>query len=496
MSTDAPPQDLLRAATARASASDQRFALVMQATSSGFWDWDVASDKLYTAGRWKEILGYAAGDIANRSDFEHLVHPDDLPMFATAVAGLLAGTNGDRLVMKTRVRHLDGHYVTVLSRAAVARAPDGTPVQVAGTLLDLSETERITGELHDVERRYDDMIELSPQGFYQLGLDGRVMMGNMAGAKLLGYERPEELTALGNVAEQLYLDPGMRAAFAKELHDKKHIVGFEGRLRRKDGSIIWISTTARAVCDETGAVKYFEGFIEDITARKAAEQMKSDFVSFVTHQLRTPLAGIKWLLELADSPEIPPESLSFITDARASADRLIALVNNLLDVARLEGGRIVVNPEPVDLLEVTASVVRELSPLIDAKHLTVVLPAAADVPRAVLDPKLGAEVVLNLLSNAVRYTADGGIVTVEVRAVNQEVQWTVRDTGIGVPAAAQTRLFEKFFRAANASTADTEGTGLGLYIVRLVVERSGGRVWFESTEGKGSTFHFSAPAAP
>src|SRR5207244_8486576 len=117
------------------------------------------------------------------------------------------------------------------------------------------------------------------------------------------------------------------------------------------------------------------------------------------------------------------------------------------------------------------------------------------VPPALVDPKLAREVLLNLISNALRYTPEGGSVSIQMQSADGTVEWSVRDTGIGVPASAQHRLFEKFFRADNASVVHTEGTGLGLYLVRLIIERSGGRVGCESTEGVGSTFYFTLPPA-
>jgi signal transduction histidine kinase len=201
------------------------------------------------------------------------------------------------------------------------------------------------------------------------------------------------------------------------------------------------------------------------------------------------------MLELAHTPDLPEESASYIQDARASADRLIHLVNDLLDVSRLEGGRLLTSPQPTDLAALSKEVISELTPLARDKDQCLVMEAPVAVPPVLVDPKLAREVVLNLISNALRYTPSRGAVTVQMHSTNDVVEWTVRDTGIGVPAASQHRLFEKFFRADNASMIHTEGTGLGLYLVRLVIERSGGRVWCESKEGAGSTFRFTLPLA-
>jgi PAS domain S-box-containing protein len=467
----------------------------MLATHEGFWDMNLVTNTGCVSARWKEILGYSSGDaVQNFAALQDLVHPDDREAVMAAAAETISG-NGRPFVTAMRLRHTDGRYVPVLARAAVARDAEGNPTRMVGTILDLTAHDRISRELRLVESRYHDIVEHSPQGIYQTTPAGQGLTVNAACARILGYATPEDLLASGLSAQSLYVDPGKRDDFTKELAAHGTVVGFEARMRRKDGSIIWVSNTARIVRDDTGEVRCFEGFLEDITLRKEAEQMKTDFVSFATHQLRTPLAGIKWMLELVEPLDLTSESASFVADARASADRLIALVNDLLEVSRLEGGRVAVRPVPLDLSTATAKVLAELQPLIKAKQLRVAVAYAENLPPAFMDTTLASEVIMNLLSNAVRYTPDGGSIVVEAHINGGMVEWSVRDSGIGIPLAAQRRLFEKFFRADNASVHHTEGTGLGLYIAKLIVERSGGCLTFESIEARGSTFRFTVPVA-
>ena len=193
-----------------------------------------------------------------------------------------------------------------------------------------------------------------------------------------------------------------------------------------------------------------------MTETKRIERLKTDFVSFATHQLRTPLSGIRWMLELAAQTPDADETRSYMDDARLSAERLIALVNNLLDISRLESGRTTISAEPVDLAALTREVVAEIEPLARARSHRIVI--AAD---------------------------DGRSVT-----------WTIRDNGIGIPRDAQPRLFEKFYRADNVLAVETEGTGLGLCLARLMVERMGGRLSFESEEGRGTAFAVALSRSP
>jgi PAS domain S-box-containing protein len=269
----------------------------------------------------------------------------------------------------------------------------------------------------------------------------------------------------------------------------------EYRFRRADGSYAWVLDRGYALRDTDGRARRVIGSMMDITQRKEAERMKSDFVSFVSHQLRTPLAGMNWMLELAaDTEGVPDEARANIADARESAARLVTLVNDLLDIARLESGRIATEPETLALRSLTQSVVAEMQTLVDERRHALEVQCDASLPDVLADAQLLRQVVGNLLSNAIKYTPAGGRIVVTISRHDGSVTWAVKDTGVGIPRAAQGRLFEKFYRAENAVSLDSEGTGLGLHLVRLIVEQAGGRVWCESEEGRGATFAFTLPA--
>jgi signal transduction histidine kinase len=286
-----------------------------------------------------------------------------------------------------------------------------------------------------------------------------------------------------------------QAAIA-ELTENKQIALFENRYRCKDGTYRWLSWTSTPKLDE----QLIYAVAHDTTDRKLLEQqtqetlkMRNDFVSFVTHQLRTPLSGIKWMLELAKETDEAGEKASYVEDARESADRLISLVNDLLDASRLESGKLQVALEPVRLVQLTYDVLADVATLVKEKGHDLDIQHEPDIPISMLDPQLLRQVILNLLSNAIKYTPAGGTIQVRIRREGSVLHWTIRDSGIGISEESQKRLFEKFFRADNAHTVDTEGTGLGLYLVRLIVERLGGTITVESEVDRGTLFHFTLP---
>jgi PAS domain S-box-containing protein len=348
-------------------------------------------------------------------------------------------------------------------------------------------------ELRTAETRYRTILARSVQGFYEVTPEGQLLSVNESFATMLGHASPTELLAIP--ADRLHVDSSRRTELWREIQDKGFVSGFRTQLRRKDGRAIWVSEFARGVFDDAGRCTHAEGFLEDITANVEAEQLKSEFVAFVTHQLRTPLAGIRWMVELAQQSEpVSPDVASFLEDARVSAERLIALVNELMDITQLEEGRLRSVAERLDLVTLTNEVVAELAPATRSKQHSVVV---TGLDRAIVcaDPQLVRQAVVNCMSNAVKYTPVGGTITVNTMCDDGTVRLSVRDTGIGIPLASQRRIFEKFFRAENAQTIDTEGTGLGLYLVRLIAERSGGSIACESVENEGSTFTLTLPLA-
>jgi PAS domain S-box-containing protein len=245
---------------------------------------------------------------------------------------------------------------------------------------------------------------------------------------------------------------------------------------------------------DDGDVRGFTITFQDVTREREISRLQSDFVSFAAHQLRTPLSGIKWMLEVAaEDPDLSPTLGSCIRDAAASAERLLAMVNDLLDVSRLEGESLNTVARETDLAELTRAVLDEVAPQIAEKGHRVEVGGGERVPRILANDRLLRQAMLNLVSNAVKYTPPAGEIAIVMSEQDGWAHWMIRDNGIGIPKNAQERLFEKFYRADNAVTLDTNGKGLGLYMVRLIVVRMGGRIRWASEEGRGTTFGFALP---
>ncbi len=231
----------------------------------------------------------------------------------------------------------------------------------------------------------------------------------------------------------------------------------------------------------------------NLELRKLAD-MRSAFVSVAAHELRTPLAIIRgyadMLLDgmLGGLAQPQREGLEIL---RHGSERLLGIVNNLLDVSRLEAGHVDLLMQPLDLGVLVTIAARELQPVFAAANQELVVTIQPDLPAVLCDETRTFQVLTNLLSNSARYTPNGGQIELGVRLADWpgEALVTVRDTGVGIPLEDQKRLGSLFFRARNANMASAQGTGLGLYITSSLVQMHGGRLWFESVEGQGSTFY-------
>lgn len=241
-----------------------------------------------------------------------------------------------------------------------------------------------------------------------------------------------------------------------------------------------------------GAVETFR----DITQEYKVDRMKSEFISIASHQLRTPLSAINTYSRMLNSGyagELTKEQKDFMRIILSSIDRMNELINTLLDISRIETGKLQINSSSVDYKEVILPIVREFTPQAVEKNITLSI-KTPDKPLPVMaDPLLLSEVFSNLLSNAIKYTPPKGKVSVTLAKKDSNIVLSVKDTGYGIPKESQEYLFSKFFRAGNVLQKETFGTGLGLYMVKLIANSIGGKVWFESRENIGSTFYFSIP---
>ncbi|MES2023091.1 MAG: ATP-binding protein [Patescibacteria group bacterium] len=252
-----------------------------------------------------------------------------------------------------------------------------------------------------------------------------------------------------------------------------------------------VSTLGKVDDGEVSVIIVFR----DVSTEKAVDEAKTEFVSLAAHQLRMPLTSIRWYSEMlisGDAGVLNPDQKSYLDEIYQNNKRMVNLVNQLLSVSRIRLGTFKIEPVPTDMNEIVESVLGELKPDITKKNMQVVKNYTKDLEKMNADPGLLRVVLQNLISNAIKYTPEKGTITIAIEE-GKEFSIKVSDTGYGIPEADSGKIFSQLFRAENIKGKDVEGTGLGLYMVKTIVEQVGGAISFHSEENKGTTFRVTFP---
>jgi signal transduction histidine kinase len=237
--------------------------------------------------------------------------------------------------------------------------------------------------------------------------------------------------------------------------------------------------------------------LHDVTRDKLVERMKTEFVSISAHQLRTPLSAIKWTLRMVldgDTGELNSEQKDLLEKTYISNERMISLINDLLNVSRIEEGRFLYRQALASIEEIISTVIESSQELLKMKKMKLIFNKPKEIlPQVNVDKEKMELAVQNLLENAVKYTPEGGEIDISLKRDDKNIIFEIKDTGVGIPDDQNERIFTKFFRGDNVIRMETEGSGLGLYTTKNIIEAHKGKIWFDSKEGEGTTFTFTLP---
>lgn len=362
------------------------------------------------------------------------------------------------------------------------------------------------------QKKDDTIFSGIAEGLIITNKNGVITRVNEAVVSLLGFTMAELVGKKFNEILLAYDQKGVKIEPANRPITRTIKTGrvVEQRLRykRKDGTLFDAQLTNSPLIiggKVEGAIEVFR----DITKEQELDRAKSDFVSLASHQLRTPLSAINWYSEMllsGDMGKMPKAQYDQVREIFEGNQRMIELVDSLLNVSRIEVGKLRNQAQNTSLNELADSLLRELDGTIKARKINLNRKTPSDLPEVFADPKLLRMILQNLLSNAIKYTADKGTVNLVIRratandALHAKLPHnkpylfiSVVDTGYGIPKTQQSKIFGKLYRADNVQKLDVEGTGLGLYIVKEVVDMLGGRIWFDSAENVGSSFYVMIP---
>lgn len=360
----------------------------------------------------------------------------------------------------------------------------------------------ITRRLNEEENLIKEMekfklaVESVADTIFITNTDGIVIYANPAFEKITGYAVDEVLgMKAGKIWGKLMSEDFYKNMWKTIKNDKKIFFGTI-KNKRKNGELYDSAVSIGPILDKTGEPLFFVAIERDVTKDAALDRAKTEFVSLASHQLRTPLTAISWYMELlinGEAGKLNKKQTEYMERVAQGNRKMIELVNSLLDISRMELGTFMVNPELSDICELMNETLNELKPIVKKSKIDLIYSCGDNIPKLLLDKRLTKFIFQNLISNAVKYTQEGGVVKVDLVLKGDNVLLSVSDNGIGIPEHQKNEIFKKFFRADNVRVKDTEGTGLGLYLVKTIIDSIDADVWFESKENVGSTFYVRIP---
>ena len=347
---------------------------------------------------------------------------------------------------------------------------------------------RLSGEIKDLETERATMeavLQKMTDGVFIVDAQGDVQLINPAAEKMFSTSR---LTAIKRPLIEV-----VRHHQPVEMWQRCRDTGEAQRVNFEISNRLLLQGIAASLSPAISGSTLL--LFQDMTRQKQIETMRRDFISNVSHELRTPLAALKALTETlqAGALEDPPSAHRFLGQMETEVDSLSLMVNELLELSRIESGRVPLNLAPTRPIDIVNPAYERLRLQADRAGLTLTIDCPVDLPAILADATRMQQVVVNLLHNAIKFTPSSGQVTVRAAKQDQKVQFEVTDSGIGITAEDLPRIFERFYKVDRSRA--TSGTGLGLAIARHLVEAHGGRIWVESEVGKGSAFYFTIPLA-
>jgi PAS domain S-box-containing protein len=497
---------------------EEQLRLVLEATSDGFWDWDMLQGTGQVNGRWAQMHGLPPEDCKlTVAESLSLIHPEDLPRVQEVMEKNL-GEDTALFEAEYRPAKTTGEPKWLLARGRVVRRDaQGRPLRSAGTLTDITERKLAAEKIRDNEERYRSVIAAMAEGIVVQERDGAVKTCNAAARQILGFREEEGSQSAWEapVWNAIHADgtpfPSSENPAMVTLRTGQPCLGMIVGLPQRDGLVRWVSTNCEplfhygdgalphgVVSSFTDITAQRRNLLDLETARAAAEaanKAKSEFLACMSHEIRTPMNGILGMAELLLDTGLNSDQREFAECIRSSGDALTTIINDILDFSKLETGKIKLERVPFRLQDAIRGVTTLLQSHADQKSIRLRVRLAPDLAAHYIgDPGRIRQIVLNLAGNAVKFT-ESGEVHLEVEPAREGIVVRVVDSGIGIDPGYLPNLFTKFSQADSSTARRYGGTGLGLAISKNLIDLMGGAIEVESEPGRGSTFTVTLPLA-
>ncbi len=486
--------------------SQERFDLLARSTSDAVWDWEVATDTVWANAAYNELVGpRLPGQSANAAWLAR-VHPDDRANLQHQITA--AATTGSTFANEYRfLNNATGQYARIMDRGYFIRDAEGALIRVVGAMADISHITDIEQAFRASEERFRLVFEESPLGIVIFDSQFQIIQTNAAYRRMLGYSAQE---LLGRSVVGI-THPDDQPACARLVADlftaDQPAFRVEKRYTRRDKSLVWAAVTCALLPSRTPAAPLGLALIEDISEQRrvrdelsaanakaeTAMGAKMRFLAQISHEIRSPMNGVLGMLELLDASPLLPEQSDNLTAARQAATSLLGMLEEILDLTRLDQQRLALHPRQYAPARLTNDICALYRVKAAAKNVELKVHIASDVPEHhIADPARIRQILINLLDNALKFTTNGSVhFTLEPDA--GMLQFTVTDSGIGIPADSLDSVFETFSAISAQTSASVGGTGLGLAISRRLARLMGGDITVSSRVGDGSRFTLTLP---
>jgi PAS domain S-box-containing protein len=486
-------------------AAEKEYRSIVDSVSDVIFEASPDGEIVFLNSAWERITGFDVSHSLQRSLFD-MLHQQDQEETIQNFKDLVRGKRGSYRGF-ARLRTRDGSFRSVEMAISMLRHDESKKLRVVGSFIDVEERRRAERALSEAEKKYRAIVENAAGGIFQMTPEGQILSANPAMARILGFETPERLLRdVRNAFDYLFSVSRDRSRFLRELNSNMIVNNMEVQGKARGGDKTWLNINARAVKDNEDNVLYFEGSLENITQRKDAEillreakiqsdlasRAKSEFLANMSHELRTPLNAIIGFSEIIKNEVLGVvanrQYWEYSTDIYNSGKKLLAIINEILDVSRIDAGDRQLNEASVDLTRLSAECVSFMSARVREGGLKMTNLIEGQVPPIIGEELAIKQILLNLMSNAVKFTPEGGRVTLSYEVDGDgQMLLSVTDTGIGLDETEIEKALSPFGQVDSTLSRAGSGAGLGLTLVDSLIKLHSGRLELFSQKGIGTT---------
>jgi PAS domain S-box-containing protein len=495
-------------------AQKEQFELAIKGTNDGIFDWNIATGELFLSQRWKEMLGYNDHELENNfNTFISLIHPNDKERVNNYIQYYLEGKT-KHYSIEFRMIHKNGSSRWILAKGKALRDEKGIPYRMAGSHSDITRQKKTELELRDSKEKLSKIGDAALDAVIMVNEKGKVKYFNKAATRIFGYSEqeimgkdvnymlmPEKYQKAYEVSWEKFKKKGEGPAIGK-------IIEMEAKTANEILIPIEIAISPITIKNKIWALAYIRDIFqrkkteeELVRAKDAAEKAnraKSEFLANMSHEIRTPMNSILGFSEIMLNTTGDPKQKDYLKTILDSGKTLLSLINDILDLSKIESGRLEVSPEPTNLRAIIKEMEQLFHQKAEEKNLDFIIEIDDNLPPALLLDEVRLEqIMLNLIGNAIKFTPEGFVKT-EITILSRQkesidFEIAVSDSGIGIPQKDHQYIFESFSQQSGQSIRQYGGTGLGLAISKRLVELMNGSIRVESSPGKGSRFTITFP---